>query len=191
MGNKDNDIQNLAGKILLATPSISNEYLDKSMVYLCSHDDRGAMGIVINKRVPDMNVCSILKKLRINPKGIANLDIHFGGLEEIDKCFILHSDDYSFTSSISVGCHLALTINGDIIKVITSPGGGPEKKLLCMGCCIWEAEELENEVASSHWIPIDPDEALIFGDSKTDKWSKALLKIGSQTNVFSDLQGNA
>ncbi|MDR1982316.1 MAG: YqgE/AlgH family protein [Holosporaceae bacterium] len=190
MGNKDNDIQNLAGKILLSTPSISNEYLDKSMVYLCSHDNGGAMGVVINKRVPDMNVCSILKKLKINPRGIENLDIHFGGLEEIDKCFILHSDDYLSSHSILVGHHIALTINGDIIKVITSPGG-PEKKLLCMGCCIWDTEQLENEVASSHWIPIDPDEALIFGDSKADKWSKALLKIGSRTNVFSDLQGNA
>ncbi|MDR0678423.1 MAG: YqgE/AlgH family protein [Holosporaceae bacterium] len=191
MGNKDNDIQNLRGKILLSTPSISNEYLDKSMVYLCSHDNAGAMGVIINKRVPDINVSSIFKKLKINLRGMENLDIHFGGLEEIDKCFILHSDDYSSPNSILVGHHLALTINGDIIKVITSHGGGPEKKLLCMGCCIWDVEQLENEVASSYWIPIDPDEALIFGDSKADKWSKALLKIGSRTNVFSDLQGNA
>jgi putative AlgH/UPF0301 family transcriptional regulator len=46
---------------------------------------------------------------------------------------------------------------------------------------------LENEVASSYWIPIEADEALIFGDSKVDKWSKALLKIGSHTSVFSNV----
>jgi putative transcriptional regulator len=94
------------------------------------------------------------------------------------------------SDSSIIGGHIALTINGDVIKVIASHIG-PKRKLLCMGCCIWETEQLENEVASSYWIPIDSDEALVFGDPKADKWSKALLKIGSQTNMFSDLQGNA
>jgi putative AlgH/UPF0301 family transcriptional regulator len=60
-----------------------------------------------------------------------------------------------------------------------------------MGCCIWDSELLENEVASGYWIPVALDEALIFGDPKVDKWSKALLKIGSKTGVFSDIPGNA
>ncbi|MDR2158071.1 MAG: YqgE/AlgH family protein [Holosporaceae bacterium] len=190
MSNKDNDIRNLTGKILLSTPSIPDGYLNRSMIYLCSHDKEGAMGVVINKLVPDINMCNILKTLKIKSQGLKNLDVHFGGAHEINRCFILHSDDYMASDSSIVSGHIALTINGDIIKVITSTIG-PEKKLICMGCCIWDTEQLENEVAASYWIPIDSDEALIFGDPRTDKWSKALLKIGSKTNVFSDLQGNA
>ncbi|GHU14611.1 UPF0301 protein [Alphaproteobacteria bacterium] len=190
MSNCHSDIHNLAGKILLSTPSISNEYLTKSMIYVCSHDKNGAVGIVVNKLIPNMSIKDILEKLNVSAEGIENIDTHFGGSEEIDRCFILHSDDYMSPESTEISSNIALTINSDIVRAMTSTGG-PSKKILCMGCYLWDPEQLENEVASSYWIPIEADEALIFGDPKADKWSKALLKIGFQTNLFLDTHGNA
>jgi putative transcriptional regulator len=160
------------------------------MVFVCSHDKNGAMGIVINKLIPDMNLQKIMQKLKINSDGIDNADIYFGGTEEIDRCFILHSDDYLVSESNIINNRIALTVSVDIIRALVSKGG-PSKKILCMGCCLWEGYQLENEVASSYWIPIEADEALIFGDPKVDKWSKALMKIGFRTNLFSDVHGNA
>jgi putative transcriptional regulator len=160
------------------------------MVLVCQHDKDGALGVVINKLIPNMSVCNILQRLKINVDGIVNLDIHFGGLKEVDKCLILHTDDQMFSNSKNIINNLAFTMNEDVIKVVTSKGG-PKQKLICLGCCLWEADQLENEVASSYWVPIDTDEALVFGDPKSDKWSKALLKIGSHTNLFSSLHGNA
>ena len=190
MSNKDSDIQHLTGKILLATPTVSDSYLNKTMVYICAHDKNGAMGVIINKMIPNMSVCSILKNLRVGAKGVQDIDIHFGGLEDTDRCFIFHSDDYMSQGSMIISEHIALTINPDILRVITSDGG-PERKMLCIGCCTWEPEQLEEEVASGYWVPIEADEALIFGDPRADKWSKALLKIGSRTNVFAEDAGNA
>lgn len=190
MSNVKNDIENLTGKILLATPAISNEYLSKSMVFICSHDRTGAMGLVINKPIPNMDIKSLLQKLQVNSDGLENLEMHFGGLEETDRCFILHSDDYLASESTRIKNNIALTINTDIIRASTS-NSGPQKKIICIGCCMWEVEQLENEVASSYWIPIESDEALIFGDLRADKWSKALLKIGLHTNLFLNMSGTA
>ncbi len=190
MSNIKNDIENLTGKILLATPAISNEYLSKSMVFICSHDRTGAMGLVINKPIPNMDIKSLLQKLQVNSDGLENLEMHFGGLEETDRCFILHSDDYLASESTRIKNNIALTINTDIIRASTS-NSGPQKKIICIGCCMWEVEQLENEVASSYWIPIESDEALIFGDPRADKWSKALLKIGLHTNLFLNMSGTA
>jgi putative transcriptional regulator len=186
----NNDIRNLTGKVLLSTLSDSNNYLNKSMIYVCSHDKNGAMGVVINKLIPNIDIGGLLKSLKLNNKKLGNLNIHFGGMEEIGRYFILHSDDYMSQYSTLINSPIALTINKDILNMLTSEGG-PSKKLICIGCCIWDADQLENEVASSYWIPIKQDEALIFGDSKADKWSKALLKIGSNTNMFSEIHGNA
>jgi putative transcriptional regulator len=161
------------------------------MVYICSHDKNGAMGIVVNKLIPNMNIKDILEKLNIKSDSFENLDTYFGGAEEINRCFILHSDDYLSSESTIISDNIALTINADIIRLITSGRGCPQKKILCMGCCLWDTDQLENEVASSYWIPIESDEALIFGDPKADKWSKALLKIGFQTSLFLDTHGNA
>jgi putative transcriptional regulator len=160
------------------------------MVFICKHSKEGAVGVVINKLIPNITVCDVLEKLKINTEGVEDLEIHFGGLEEVDKCFILHSDDYMFANSVSVVNNIAFAMNEDVIKLVTSTCA-PKKKLLCLGCGIWGPEQLENEVASTYWIPIEADEALIFGDPMADKWSKALLKIGSRTNLFSNLQGSA
>ncbi|MBE6447302.1 MAG: hypothetical protein E7015_02325 [Alphaproteobacteria bacterium] len=191
MDKKNSDLQQLTGCVLLATPSITTEYLNKSMVYICEHSEDGAMGVVINKLIPDANILNIIKKWKINNSNHADdLHIHFGGMEEIDKCFILYSDDYTSSNNQIIKDHIALAISDDIIKsVITSEG--PTRKIICMGCCTWEAGQLENEIASNYWIPIPADEALIFGDPCTDKWSKAFLKIGLQSKLFIHKAGNA
>lgn len=191
MSNVKNDIENLTGKILLATPAISNEYLNKSMVFICSHDKKGAMGLVINKPIPNMDIKSLLRKLQVNSDGLENLEMHFGGVEETNRCFILHSDDYLSSESTLIKNNIVLTVNTDIIRTLITSNNGPQKKIICIGCCMWGIEQLENEVASSYWIPIESDEALIFGDPRADKWSKALLKIGLHTNLFLNMSGTA
>lgn len=193
MSNVKNDIENLTGKILLATPAISNEYLNKSMVFVCSHDENGAMGLIINKPIPSINIKNLMRRLNLDSNGLERLEVHFGGLEETDRCFVLHSDDYLFEESTIIRDGVALTINSDVMRASLTGGWnqGPREKMICIGCCIWDVDQLENEVASSYWIPIESDEALIFGNPRADKWSKALLKIGMHTSLFSREAGNA
>lgn len=193
MSNVKNDIENLTGKILLATPAISNEYLNKSMVLVCSHDENGAMGLIINKPIPSMSIRNLMRRLNLDSRGLENFEVYFGGLEETDRCFVLHSNDYMSEESTVVKDGIALTINTDVIKASLTGGWnqGPRAKIICIGCCVWEVDQLENEVASSYWIPIESDEALIFGNPKVDKWGKALLKIGMHSSLFSRESGNA
>lgn len=191
MIQKEDNIRNLTGKILLSTSSTIDSYLDKSMVFICGHDAKGAMGIVINKLIPDIQITELLKKM--NPsqrKDIPDIEIHYGGPEEINRCFILHSDEYMLGNSQLIKDHLALTISQDVVHAAFSLSN-IDQKILCMGCCLWEPDQLENEVASSEWVAIDSDEALLFGDTHSKKWNAALLKIGIKTSLFSKLYGTA
>ena len=188
MSKKRNDLQKLTGSILLATPTISTDYLQKTMIYICEHSEDGAMGLVINKLIPDANIINTIRKLRDNLLG--DINIYFGGMEEIDKCFILYSDDNATFANNIIKDQIALTISDDILKTVTT-FGGPERKIICMGCCTWSSGQLENEIAENNWIPIPADEALIFGDPRSDKWSKAFLKIGLRSKLFVHTAGNA
>lgn len=186
----EDDIRNLTGKILLSTSSIGNDYLAKSMVYVCGHDKTGAIGVAVNKLIPNFSILSILEALHLKTDDMNDVNIHFGGPCEAGKCFTIHSDDYQASTSTRINNNISLTVDPDIIHALTSKRG-PSKKILCIGCFLWEAEQLELEVASSYWIAINSDEALIFGNPLIDKWSKALLKIGSQTTLLSSAHGTA
>ncbi|MCG6396381.1 YqgE/AlgH family protein, partial [Vibrio alginolyticus] len=42
---------NLQHHILIAMPSLDDPYFARSVVYLCEHNENGAMGLVINKPI--------------------------------------------------------------------------------------------------------------------------------------------
>lgn len=41
-------LENLQGKFLIATPEMDDEYFDRTVIYICEHNQQGAMGVVIN-----------------------------------------------------------------------------------------------------------------------------------------------
>lgn len=190
MDNTNDNIGDLVGKIVISTPMMSLQCFNKTMIYICKHDEEGSVGIIINKIIPDVKVYDILNKLQAKTNNIENININFGGPEQIDQCFMLHTNDYMTPSTQIIKNSIALTINGDIVKAITK-SQGPDKRILCMGCCLWEPFQLEDEIAANYWIPIPQDEALIFGNPKVDRWGKALLKIGTSCQIFASQIGNA
>ncbi len=195
MNNKDmrnNRLTNLTGYILLSSPNMISNYLNRSMIYICDHSNDGALGVVINKLIPDINILSILKRLNIKNEQIMDSFplIYFGGIEEIDKCFIVHSDECMIKYSQIINNHIALTISDNFVKSFTELSES-KRKIVCIGCYTWSKSQLENEIASNYWIPIPADEALIFGNPFVDKWSKAFLKIGMNSKLFLNQRGNA
>ncbi len=61
---------NLQNHFLIAMPSLTDPYFEQSVVYVCEHNEKGAMGIVINKPIDDFSVDTMLKnsKLRFQIK---------------------------------------------------------------------------------------------------------------------------
>lgn len=57
---------NLQHHILIAMPSLDDPYFARSVVYLCEHNENGAMGLVINKPIEQLSVGKILQKLKIS-----------------------------------------------------------------------------------------------------------------------------
>jgi putative transcriptional regulator len=44
-------MDSLENQFLIAMPSLSNDYFNKTVTYICEHNDEGAMGLIINMPV--------------------------------------------------------------------------------------------------------------------------------------------
>lgn len=64
---------NLQHHILIAMPSLDDPYFARSVVYLCEHNENGAMGLVINKPIEQLSVGKILQKLKISPTSVMKI----------------------------------------------------------------------------------------------------------------------
>ena len=55
----------LAGKCLIAMPSMGDPRFARSVIYLCAHSSEGAMGLIVNKPAEDLSFSGLLEQLSI------------------------------------------------------------------------------------------------------------------------------
>ena len=184
--------QGLAGQILIAMPAMEDPRFQRSVIYVCAHTEKGAMGIVINKRLPTLTFAELLEQLDIETTGqTRSLPIHFGGPVDTGRGFVLHSLDYGVQeATLSVAGSIGLTATVDILKALAR-GQGPNKALLALGYAGWEAGQLEDEIRANGWLTAAANEALLFGDDIEVKWQRAIGALGIDLSMLSSASGNA
>ena len=60
----DSALINLTHHFLIAMPGMDDEAFAKSVVYMCEHSDRGALGLIINKP-SDINLKNLFDKVEL------------------------------------------------------------------------------------------------------------------------------
>ena len=82
---------NLTHHFLIAMPSLEDEIFAKSVVYVCEHSERGAMGLVINKP-SDLSMEGLFEKvdLPLHRDDLINAPVLQGGPVHTERGFVLH-----------------------------------------------------------------------------------------------------
>ncbi len=185
------DTPYLAGHLLVAMPGMPDPRFAKSVIYVCAHNDEGAMGLVINQVMEDVSFPDLLDQLGIVPGAqVKPISIHFGGPVEQGRGFVLHSPDYVHESTVSVDGKISLTATVDILKAIAQ-GNGPHSSLLALGYAGWGAGQLDAEILQNGWLSVSADPDIVFKTNFGDKWKQALDKLGVDFSLLSDEAGQA
>lgn len=182
----------LSGKLLIAMPGMGDPRFSNAVVFLCAHSDDGAMGIIVNKRVPDLSLDDLLEQLEIGRgKGSAGIGVFFGGPVEGGRGFVLHSSEYDASpSTLKVDGAIAMTATKDILVDIAQ-GTGPRSMLAALGYAGWGPGQLEGELQQNAWLMVDADAAIVFDPDDRGKWAKALRKLGIDPSMLSSGGGRA
>ncbi|MGZ3297772.1 MAG: YqgE/AlgH family protein [Asticcacaulis sp.] len=200
------------GNLLVAMPVLADQTFDRTVIYLCQHDESHAMGLILNQPIEGLDFGRMLRELGISP-GLAGADstlsgqkIFRGGPVQNDRGFVLHTLDYQIEDiTLNLGPPLfhrpeaggfaeesdemGLTATRDIL-VDLSKGTGPRQALIALGYAGWGPGQLENELSHNAWLVAPATLDLIFGDPDL-MWSRALLKLGVQPGHLSSSAGTA
>lgn len=181
----------LTGQLLIAMPAMGDPRFSKSVIYMCVHNEEGAMGLIVNKLLDSLIFADLLSQLDIETLGVApKLPIHFGGPVETGRGFVLHSADYSGDGTIDVTDDMALTATIDILKDIAEDKG-PEQFFVALGYAGWGAGQLDGEIQLNAWLHVPSDANLAFGPDIDSKWERAIAKIGVDLSLLSGDAGHA
>lgn len=181
----------LAGQLLVAMPQMQDHRFARSVIFLCAHNDEGAMGLVVNKLIDSLTLPELLQQLGITAERLdGSATVHFGGPVEAGRGFVLHSTDYAEDGTLVVGNNVALTATLDILRAM-GRGEGPRRSLLALGYAGWGPGQLDAEIQANGWLHVAADEEIVFDASLADKWQRALAKLGVDLIALSGEAGHA
>ena len=184
--------EDLTGKLLVAMPGMGDPRFDHSVVFLCAYSDEGAMGLIINKEVPEVTLNDLLDQLDID-RGRASdgIRVHFGGPVEGGRGFVLHTDEYNGgLGSLLIEDGYMMTATKNILEDM-AVGRGPQRAFTALGYAGWGPGQLESELRENAWLTVDADMAIVFDPDLGTKWTKALAKLGIDPLVLSSEGGTA
>jgi len=163
---------------LIAMPNMVDPNFSGSVVYVCEHNDKTALGLVIN-RPTELTLARLFDKIDLKLEIAPWKDelVLFGGPVQTERGFVLHQPSGSYGSTLRVTEDIALTTSKDVLEAIAI-GDGPNKALITLGYAGWGAGQLEDEIVHNAWLTVPADPSVIFETPAEDRMAAALKLLG-------------
>ncbi len=191
---------NLTHHFLIAMPGLQDPSFARSVVYLCEHSSRGALGLMINKP-SDIRLKQLFEKveLPLQRADLVETPVFQGGPVATERGFVLHEaiftaedrpEDSVYASTMTIPGGLEMTTSKDVLEALSS-GAGPRKVFVSLGYSSWGEGQLESEIAENSWLTVGADQAVIFDTPVEQRYDKALSLLGLQAWMLSSEAGHA
>lgn len=182
---------NLTDNFLIAMPALEDPYFAHSLVYICEHNENGALGIIVNRPI-DMNLAGLLEKIDIKLEAgeLADLPVYFGGPVQLDRGFVLHRPVGQWQSTLAVNEAVGLTSSRDVLSAVGSTGL-PSEIIVTLGYSGWDAGQLESELAQNSWLTVPAKPSILFELPPEERLPAAMQKLGVSFTQLSDVAGHA
>ncbi|CAG9200951.1 conserved hypothetical protein [Paraburkholderia caribensis] len=190
--SKSNDRINLTNQFLIAMPNMADPTFSGTVVYLCDHSERGALGLVIN-RPTDIDLQALFNRidLKLEIEPLLHVPVYFGGPVQTERGFVLHdASESTYTSSMQVPGGLEMTTSKDVLEAVAS-GKGPQRFLLTLGHAGWGAGQLEDEISKNGWLTVQADPKIVFDVPAEERFEAALALLGISSSMLSGEAGHA
>ncbi|MCU0773371.1 MAG: YqgE/AlgH family protein [Ideonella sp.] len=185
----------LTNQFLIAMPGMGSDMFAGTVVYLCEHNERGALGLVINKPI-EIKLKNLFEKveLSLDRPELSDVPVYFGGPVQTERGFVLHErlgeEGGHYNSTLSIPGGLEMTTSKDVLEAL-SAGGGPRRILVTLGYSGWGAGQLEDEIGRNSWLTVQAVPEIIFDTPVEQRYDRAMGLLGIDTTMLSQQAGHA
>jgi putative transcriptional regulator len=193
---------------LIAMPGLEDETFARSVIYMCEHSARGAMGLIINKP-SDISMRLLFDKveLPLRREDLMQNPVGHGGPVQTERGFVLHDplraplnvplsmdkpepEGSVYASTLTVPGGLEMTTSRDVLEALSS-GAGPRRVLVTLGYSSWGEGQLESELGENTWLTVPASADVIFDVPMAERYDRALDLLGLKSWMLSPDAGHA
>ncbi len=176
-----NNLKPETGCLLLSDPFMSEDYFERSVIFLCQYSEEGSFGFILNKPVED----NIIDKVIFGD--LPNQIFGIGGPINTDQLFVLHllgdeiKDGEKITDKLTLGGNF-----DDIKSKIIEKAANHNKALMFYGYSGWTTGQLDEEIERKNWVvfkdfKIDD----LFKKNQSEIYSTFMKKMGKKYELLS------
>ena len=108
-------MNSLRNHFLISVPHLKDPFFEKSVVYLCEHDKKGAMGFIINKAIKkNITLKDSSSDIEFN-KYLEENYLHIGGPVLTDRVLFLHTNN-DISKSVPVSDEVSISGNIELLS---------------------------------------------------------------------------
>lgn len=185
-------LNTLKDHFLIAMPSLNDPYFKHSVVYICEHDEKGAMGFIINfpVKLTLQELLNNVDSINHHPEPPLLNTVFLGGPLELERGFVLHSPVADNSQSTQLNEQLMISHSNAILSTLGTKDE-PEKYMVTLGYASWDSGQLEKEMHDNHWITMESQNDIIFSTPVEQRWIESLQRLGINPEQLSTEIGHA
>ena len=166
------------GQLLVAKPDMPDLRFSETVVFVCRHDAKGALGLVLNRPAGRIKTSKLMKSLGLPSDGITgDVQIRFGGPLETQAGFLMYNKTIGNEDGICSSHGVTVPNNKDVLKTLGSENS-PEEFILFFGYAGWGPNQLESEIARKDWLTVPADRSFLFASDIKSLWNRARARYG-------------
>lgn len=166
----------LAPTLLLSMPQMHDPNFERTVILLCDHSTDGAFGLVLNR--PTTTAAAEVVALDPPVKATHGPLLWTGGPVEPQRGWILLGESLEEDDVTEVAPGLFLSTSIQLLRRILA--ATPARTRVLTGYAGWGPGQLDDELASSAWLTVDIDPALIFDTPADEMWDQAIRRLGAE-----------
>ena len=177
----DHLIEPAKGDLLISEPYLPDPNFDRTVIYLCEHDENGTLGFVLNKKA-QVKVADVIDEVNYAS------DIYIGGPVQQDTLHYIHRDMELAESSMLVMNEVYWGGSYErLLQKMNTRAIYPKDIRFFLGYSGWSAGQLMDEMKAKSWIVLKgASQEMIFDWNNRELWKECLKTMGGKYRLMSN-----
>ena len=169
------------GDLLISEPYLPDPNFERTVVYLCEHDENGTFGFVLNKKA-QMGVSEVIDEVSYEA------ELFIGGPVQQDTLHYIHRDSELSESAIKVHNDIYWGGNYEQLLGRMNTKSIQSKDIrFFLGYSGWAPDQLMDEMKAKSWIVLKgATQEMIFDWDNQELWKACLKTMGGKFRLMSN-----
>ena len=185
-------MNSIINHVLISMPHIDDSLFGNSVIFMCEHDKKGAMGLIINKRFEKNELTELSANMNESSSEILNSvpNIYLGGPVLVERGILLHSEKLYSKSSIKISDDFFISSDKEVLLNMVKDKKAKKNRLF-LGHSGWSPGQLETEIKNGDWLVQETSPDFIFNIPAKEMWNLSVQSFGIEASGPSSFTGQA